>query len=676
MNSKLKQILTLLLSVCVVFAFSSVAAFADGEGTSSPTLESVTAAIGELSNDPRDFKAEDREKVEAIQTDYEALSAEDQATIDKTFNHPSGDGQSYGRILEAALWTVRSYEIDTNTALTDGTYTTTSEPAVSSQSDKGKSDSSRTRNWWVESVNVENGQATANIYVTSGAATKAKLTSYPSVWVGGKSIERDSNNNYPIPVDLNGVTYFGGVSSSMPRPIMYSLSTTIEEPVNLAITNNTGMFKAETASLETTEGKTCLVMSLSAKGYHELYKGTYEQAVANGDGSKDNGNDSWIHGYLNAAGKWEFRIPVEDGESYMPLVAVSDSYYQKYLQGQNSLARAFYPRQMELDRAAGTLVTGDYEFSRDITVTNNVKMLKVNSAKLDTVGGPNSNNYKANLVLEMGSESYSEAFVGTFAEANAAEKTIALEDGNVFTIPVKWVETFGQPETLKTLANGEPFYLSLKSKKNGTWYERIATLDEGNGTLVIDPSIADYTAVDAAIAKIPGDLSIYTDETVAAVTKAKEAVGKKDKFATQQDEVDLMAKAIDDAVKGLVKKTTKPSTTSNTGKQAATAKANRIKTEQNKIKNIALAKVKVKKGKKKITVKWKKNTKFAGYQIMVVEQKTKKPVKTLKVSVKAKKKVIKGLKKKTKYIVTIRGYKTVEKTDIFGKATTKTVKVK
>ena len=31
MNSKLKQILTLLLSVCVVFAFSSVAAFADGE---------------------------------------------------------------------------------------------------------------------------------------------------------------------------------------------------------------------------------------------------------------------------------------------------------------------------------------------------------------------------------------------------------------------------------------------------------------------------------------------------------------------------------------------------------------------------------------------------------------------------------------------------------------------
>jgi len=53
----------------VVFAFSSVAAFADGEGTSSPTLESVTAAIGELSNDPRDFKAEDREKVEAIQTD-------------------------------------------------------------------------------------------------------------------------------------------------------------------------------------------------------------------------------------------------------------------------------------------------------------------------------------------------------------------------------------------------------------------------------------------------------------------------------------------------------------------------------------------------------------------------------------------------------------------------------
>ena len=36
-----------------------------------------------------------------------------------------------------------------------------------------------------------------------------------------------------------------------------------------------------------------------------------------------------------------------------------------------------------------------------------------------------------------------------------------------------------------------------------------------NGTLTITPvAAADYTAVDAALAAVPKDLSIYTDETV------------------------------------------------------------------------------------------------------------------------------------------------------------------
>ena len=552
-------------SIALLLAFFMIVTsiqFLNLNNAYAATVDEVLAAIGELSSDPRDFTAADTERVEAIQADYDALSAEDQATIDSTFDHPSGDGQSYGRILEAALWAVRSYGTDTSTTLAPGTYTTTSDPAVSSESNKGKSDSSRTRNWWVESVVVENGQATANIYVTSGAATAAKLTSYPSVWIGGQSIERNSdNNNYSIPVDLNGTTYFGGVSSSMPRPIMYKLNTTIEEPdpvepvqdIELTITNNTGMFKAETASLHPEGDKTYLVMALSGTGYKELYKGTYEQAVANGDGSADKGNDSWIHGYTNADGKIEFKIPVEEGETYMPLVAVSNSYYGKYLNGQNSLARAFYPRQLTVDADAKTLVTGDYEFSQDLTVTNNIKMFKTPAAKLDTVGGPNSNNYKADLVLTMQNDSYDAAFVGTYAEADKATKTIALSEENVFTIPVKWVETFGDPETLKTLADGEPFYLSFRSKKNGTWYERIATLDEEAKTLVFDPSDADYTAVDAAIAAIPTDLSIYTDESAAAVTAAQEAVVR-DKFKSQQAEVDAMAKAINDAVAALEEK--------------------------------------------------------------------------------------------------------------------------
>ncbi|MCR5845667.1 MAG: hypothetical protein K6G78_03775, partial [bacterium] len=212
-------------------------------------LEQVLASIGGLSNDPREITADDIEAIEAIQAAYEALSAEDQAVVDATFNHPSGDGQSYGRILEAALWAARSYAIDDTTTLAEGTYTPTS-----SQSNKGKSDSSRVRNWWVESVEVSaDGHATAYIYVTSGDATASKLTSYPSVWVGGQTIDRDANNNYAIPVDLNGTTYFGGISSSMPRPIMYSLTCEIDEtPAPQPIELSDGTYNAnglETAVL-------------------------------------------------------------------------------------------------------------------------------------------------------------------------------------------------------------------------------------------------------------------------------------------------------------------------------------------------------------------------------------------------------------------------------------------
>ncbi|MGN0318875.1 MAG: leucine-rich repeat protein [Lachnospira sp.] len=75
----------------------------------------------------------------------------------------------------------------------------------------------------------------------------------------------------------------------------------------------------------------------------------------------------------------------------------------------------------------------------------------------------------------------------------------------------------------------------------------------GGGSGSDDEKDADYTAVDAAIAKVPSDLSIYTDETVAAVNAAVNAVvrGKK---ASEQSVVDGYATAINNAVAGLVEK--------------------------------------------------------------------------------------------------------------------------
>lgn len=63
---------------------------------------------------------------------------------------------------------------------------------------------------------------------------------------------------------------------------------------------------------------------------------------------------------------------------------------------------------------------------------------------------------------------------------------------------------------------------------------------------------ADYTAVDEAIASIPTDLSVYTEQSVAALNAAKDAVVR-GKTVTEQAEVDAMAKAINDAVAALEK---------------------------------------------------------------------------------------------------------------------------
>ena len=295
----------------------------------------------------------------------------------------------------------------------------------------------------------------------------------------------------------------------------YTLTVTVEEPaapVELTITNNTGMFKAVSAYLETTDGKTELVMALSGTGYHYLYKGTYEQAVANGDN-----RDNWIKGYVNTDEKWEFRIPVEEGESYIPLVAISQSYLDKYDQGLNVLARAFYPRQVEIDAEAKTLVTGDYEFTQELAVTNNVKMFKVSSAALHTVGGPNSNNYKSDLVLTMGSDSFSKAYAGPADEAAAADETVAIGEGRVFEIPVRWVETFGSPETMQTLI-GEPVIMSFYSVSKETWYERQFTISEVDGTLVIDE------------APVPADSAVVylTVSNAGVLALVREAVTVKD----------------------------------------------------------------------------------------------------------------------------------------------------
>ena len=72
---------------------------------------------------------------------------------------------------------------------------------------------------------------------------------------------------------------------------------------------------------------------------------------------------------------------------------------------------------------------------------------------------------------------------------------------------------------------------------------------------------ADYRKVKAALAKIPEDMSSYTEESVNAVNAAKNNVVA-GKIIAKQADVDAMAKAIEDAVAVLVKKPSPSSSSS------------------------------------------------------------------------------------------------------------------
>ena len=71
-----------------------------------------------------------------------------------------------------------------------------------------------------------------------------------------------------------------------------------------------------------------------------------------------------------------------------------------------------------------------------------------------------------------------------------------------------------------------------------------------NGQVLCGAEPADYSAVEAAMAAIPTDLTVYTDESVAALNTAVDGVVRGKAFVSQAN-VDAMAQAIEDAIAAL-----------------------------------------------------------------------------------------------------------------------------
>ena len=175
---------------------------------------------------------------------------------------------------------------------------------------------------------------------------------------------------------------------------------------------------------------------------------------------------------------------------------------------------------------------------------------------------------------------------------------------------------------------------------------------------------ADYKVVDDALAKVPSDLSKYTNESVKILQNAINAVDR-NKNITEQADVDAFANAIEKAIAGLkVKPASSSQKTGNvsgtSGKSSSVKSAAQLKAEK-AMNQAKITKLTVKsKAKKTIVVKWNKVKNAKGYQVQVSTKRNfkklivnKKSVKKNKITVKNKK-----LKKGKKYFVRVRAYAT------------------
>ena len=121
-------------------------------------------------------------------------------------------------------------------------------------------------------------------------------------------------------------------------------------------------------------------------------------------------------------------------------------------------------------------------------------------------------------------------------------------------------------EEMKT----EDFAAALNNGDNSNGWSFV------NGQVLCGAEPADYSAVEAAMAAIPTDLTVYTDESVAALNTAVDGIVRGKAFVSQTN-VNAMAQAIVDAIAALQYKDA-----DYTKVEAAIAKANALKKDDYK----------------------------------------------------------------------------------------------
>lgn len=162
--------------------------------------------------------------------------------------------------------------------------------------------------------------------------------------------------------------------------------------------------------------------------------------------------------------------------------------------------------------------------------------------------GPNMNYYGSIInCYATGEVAGKAAYMYAFAMQNATKrsevKNCYFSDANSSLKDPNESAVAKTPDEMKTdsFANA----LNAGDKSNGWVFV--------NGKALGGAEPADYSAIEKALKNVPSDLTVYTDESVAALNEAIDGVIQ-GKAAVNQAAVDAMAKAIEDAIAALEKK--------------------------------------------------------------------------------------------------------------------------
>ena len=215
------------------------------------------------------------------------------------------------------------------------------------------------------------------------------------------------------------------------------------------------------------------------------------------------------------------------------------------IDGVKKLGGCDYTRYDAAVKAAGELVEGDYTTS-SWAAADVAAVVAANEVAKDLIADEDGVNQAAinaaaDAIEAAIAKLEKKADVSALQAAVDAEPTVAEEYATTET----WADyATAKAEAEALLANAADLGVS-QADAIAAAAEKLNTANEN-----LVEEAADYSAVDAAKAKIPADLSIYTQTSVAALNKAVNAVveglGK-----SKQEDVNAMAKAIEEAIEGL-----------------------------------------------------------------------------------------------------------------------------